>query len=312
MTVDSVVKGINSEGVVVEWTKVKALGSGSYGQVHLVKFPTLVSSYHFFAVKSSVYSRSDSIQKELHILQEFYGCNNIVRCYGGAVSIEKGVQFYNLFLEYASHGTLLDLIEKYGGKIPEQVVKCYTKMLLEGLRCIHTKGYVHCDLKPENILVFSRCGTYVILKIADFGLVRRVNENYVVKKMPKKIRFPGTPLYMPPETVVGDKISCALDIWSLGCIVLQMITGKRPWEHTEDKMDLAVKILCSRCPPNKIPKTLSSEGKDFLTKCFTREPSERWTADMLLSHPFITPTQEECDDCLPSIEEIEARLSDFL
>ncbi|KAK8563769.1 hypothetical protein V6N12_035913 [Hibiscus sabdariffa] len=181
-------------------------------------------------------------------------------------------------------------------------------MLLEGLQCIHAKGYVHCDLKPENILVFPGCGSDVTLKIADFGLVRQTDENHTVEGGPKKLKFPGTPLYMPPETIVKRHISCALDIWSLGCVVLQMITGKQPWEGTEDEMDLAIKILFSTSPPNQIPKTLSDQGKDFLMKCFARE-RERWTADMLLSHPFITGTQEKYDDCLPSTEELEACLS---
>ncbi|KAK8665833.1 hypothetical protein V6N13_005996 [Hibiscus sabdariffa] len=133
-------------------------------------------------------------------------------------------------------------------------------MLLEGLQCIHAKGYVHCDLKPENILVFPGCGSDVTLKIADFGLVRQTDENHTVEGGPKKLKFPGTPLYMPPETIVKRHISCALDIWSLGCVVLQMITGKQPWEGTEDEMDLAIKILFSTSPPNQIPKTLSDQG----------------------------------------------------
>ncbi|KAK8990809.1 hypothetical protein V6N11_028769 [Hibiscus sabdariffa] len=276
-------KELYGNGIVVEWTNVKTLGSVSFGQVHLSKFPSLVGSFQVL----------------------------ILKCLGDVVSLEKGVTVYNLFLEYAFGGTLRDLIERYGSNIPEPVVKCYTKMLLEGLRCIHGKGYVHCDLKPENILVFPRCDSDLNLKIVGFGLVRHVDENHVIKGGPKKLKFPGTQLYMPLETIVKRQIGHALDIWSLGCIVLEMITVKQPWDGTEDKMVLAIKILFLTSPPNQIPKTFSDQGKDFLMKYFAREPDERWTADMLLSHPFITATQEKSDDCLPSAEEIEAWLCDM-
>ncbi|KAK8563771.1 hypothetical protein V6N12_035915 [Hibiscus sabdariffa] len=80
---------------------------------------------------------------------------------------------------------------------------------------------------------------------------------------------------MPLETIVKHHICLALDIWSLGCVVLQMITGKLPCDGMKDKMELAMKILFSRNPPNQIRKTLSDQGKDFLMKCFAREPGER-------------------------------------
>ncbi|KAL4353576.1 hypothetical protein GQ457_06G006990 [Hibiscus cannabinus] len=312
MTDVTIVSGFDGNGIIMEWTKVKTLGSGSFGQVHLAKLPNLISGDYFFAaVKSCAYSRSDSIQKELYILRQFQDSDKIVKCFGDVVSFEEGVTVYNLFLEYASGGTLRDLIRRHGGSIHEPVVKCYTKMLLEGLRCIHSEGYVHCDLKPENILVFPGCDSNETLKIADFGLVRRANENHAVEGGPKELKFPGTPLYMPPETIVKRHISPALDIWSLGCVVLQMITGKLPWDGMKNKIELAIKILFSGNPPNQIPKTLSDQGKDFLMKCFARQPGERWTADMLLSHPFITATQEKSDDCLPSMKEFEACLYDM-
>ncbi|XWS75643.1 hypothetical protein CRYUN_Cryun01aG0108700 [Craigia yunnanensis] len=101
-----------------------------------------------------------------------------------------------------------------------------------------------------------------------------------------------------------------------------MITGKLPWE-CQNLRDLTTKIAFSRNPPN-IPETMSSTGKDFLMKCFARDPTERWTADMLLSHPFLladypslpSPTKSlhhaQDDSCLPSMEELEAMYRAFL
>ncbi|XP_022774051.1 mitogen-activated protein kinase kinase kinase 17-like [Durio zibethinus] len=316
-----VVKGVAlaRKGLTMDWIKLKTLGKGSHGVVHLVKPTNSVSDDRLFAVKSCRYKDSSSLQKELQIFKQFVGCGNIVQCYGAMLSIDdQGMVVYNLFLEYAPGGNLLDLMsKKYGGKIPECDVKCYVRMLLEGIRDIHQRGYVHCDLKPANILVFpsDQYGSISSLKIADFGLVRRPGERDMSKVEPLMQAFPGTAAYMPPESVTDGKISAALDIWSLGCIVIEMITGKLPWEY-QNLRDLAIKIGFSRHPP--IPETISSKGKDFLMKCFERDPSERWTADMLLSHPFLlsycsslpSPTNSlhraRFNSCLPSMEQLKA------
>ena len=97
-------------------------------------------------------------------------------------------------------------------------------------------------------------------------------------------KFPSTAVYMPPESINATRINASIDIWSLGCIVLQMITGKLPWE-CENLVDLAFKLVSLKTP--EIPEGMSREGVDFLMRCFARNPSERWTAEMLLCHPFL-------------------------
>ncbi|XP_022769980.1 mitogen-activated protein kinase kinase kinase 2-like [Durio zibethinus] len=230
------------------------------------------------------------------------------------LSIDQGMLVYNLFLEYAPGGSLLDLmIEKYGGYIPECEAKCYARMLLEGVRDIQQRGCVHCALKPANILVYppDQYGSINSLKIADFGLARLPGD----RDMAEVGTFPGTPVYMPPETVFDGKISAALDIWSLGCIVLEMITGKTTMGISGPEafgdQDCIFEIS------TKKTQTMSSTGKDLLMKCFARDPSERWTADMLLSHPFTLPEyplwpsptkslhHAQVDSCPPSMVELD-------
>ncbi|XP_022769603.1 mitogen-activated protein kinase kinase kinase 17-like [Durio zibethinus] len=268
----------------VKGVKLKVLGRGAYGVVHLVETTSPCSG--LFAVKSAPLTKSFSLSKEWEIFKKFIGCPNIVQCFGGFTSFERdGGYFYNLFLEYASGGSLLDLMNKYGGKIPECDVKDYARMILEGLVDIHNRGYIHSDLKPENILVFpSQTGSDLnTLKIADFGLARQCGE----KDIPQlwEYGFRGTADYMSPESVMGE-ISGPLDVWSLGCIIVEMISGKMPWNYSNLK-DLRNKLLNGESP--KIPENMSSIGKDFLAKCFARDPKQRWMANMLLSHSFLMP-----------------------
>ncbi|KAF2309389.1 hypothetical protein GH714_001874 [Hevea brasiliensis] len=128
------------------------------------------------------------------------------------LSHENGMTIYNLLLEYAPGGSLADLINKYGGKIPECDVRRYTRMILKGLSSIHNNGYVHCDLKPANILVFPSDQQDFQLKIADFGLAKEPDEDNS-RKFFYQYTFRGTPLYMSPESVKHAEISPALDIW---------------------------------------------------------------------------------------------------
>ncbi|MBA0860910.1 hypothetical protein Goshw_022430, partial [Gossypium schwendimanii] len=124
----------------VKVVKINVLGKSSYGVVYLVK--TVAPVYN-----------------QIYVL-------NVER--------EQGM-VYNMFLEYIPGGSLLNLMNRYGGKIPERDVNCYTQMILEGLLDIHEKGYIHSDLKSGNILVFPlQHGTGLsTLKITDFRLAKQ-------------------------------------------------------------------------------------------------------------------------------------------
>ncbi|MBA0570140.1 hypothetical protein Golob_003824, partial [Gossypium lobatum] len=84
-----------------------------------------------------------------------------------------------------------------------------------------------------------------------------------------------------------------VDIWALGCAVVEMFTGKPAWnlKPGANMADLLIKIGASDELPG-IPRELSGEGKDFLVKCFSRDPNKRWTAEMLLQHPFMAGDDE--------------------
>ncbi|KAL5562620.1 hypothetical protein UlMin_032367 [Ulmus minor] len=271
------------------WRKVKVLGSGSCATVFLAISTSSAGLSNLIAVKSALLTSSYSLQKENKIFKQFKDCPEIVRYYGAALSIERGIHVYNLFFEFASGGTLSNLIKYSRRSIPETYVRKYTKMILKGLCSIHARGFVHCDLKPDNILVFpsNQIGILPQLKIADFGLAQyyAVDPNQS-PRITYPHGFPGTPVYMPPESLFSE-IKPPLDIWSLGCIVIEMITGKLPWQTSPDMNTLKFMLLYTDTIP-QIPDSMSATGKDFLTKCLARNASKRWSAFELLDHPFIT------------------------
>ncbi|KAL7120585.1 hypothetical protein ACP275_02G130900 [Erythranthe tilingii] len=279
------------------WTRGEKLGEGSFGFVSIARSTSRHQQASglpaLMAVKSAKESDSKSLSKEKDLLDKFKGCSSILRCFREDYTTENGQQLYNILLEYASGGCLIDRITtaKVGERkaLPEKMVSRYTKSILTALSHIHKLGYVHCDVKPHNILLFKQTnedGDYweEEAKLADFGsCVRFADEG-------NNGDFRGTVLYAAPESISRQIYVPESDVWSLGCTVLHMLTGNSPW--TFDKKvtaeDVLFKIGCSDAIP-EIPTTkkISKDAQDFLKRCFVKDPTARWTADMLLNHPFI-------------------------
>ncbi|MCD9559220.1 hypothetical protein HAX54_017077 [Datura stramonium] len=266
----------------IRWTRGRTIGRGAEGIVSLatteenfsVDIPSTI------AVKSSLFSRSKSLQKEREFLNEFQDCSQVIRCFGADVTEEDGNILYNILLEYAIGGSLADRIGKNSGRgFPEFEVKKYSKSILLGLSVVHGRGFVHRDIKPHNVLLV---GTEKTAKIADFGFANKVG----IESQKRKLR--GTPMYMAPESVLDAEYGTAADIWAFGCTVFEMITGKKVWDCTG--IDDTVHLLCKigMQSPDLHDEKLSKEAEDFLKKCLARDLRSRWTADMLLNHPFLS------------------------
>ncbi|KAK4350170.1 hypothetical protein RND71_029483 [Anisodus tanguticus] len=288
-------ESVNEFGDGVAWYRGAMVGKGSFGCVYLATLKNQKFNYSYFpsvmAVKSAEVSNSGSIQKEREVLNNIKGCPYIIRCFGDETTTGKnGAMVYNLLLEYGSGGTLAQRIDRIGSKgLSEFEVRNHTRSMLRGLNYIHTIGYVHCDMKPDNVLLvpnYSKgSSTEFNAKIGDLGLAKR--EKNQSKKRRLEPYWRGTPMYLSPEAVSDNVQECPADIWALGCIVLEMLTGKPPWDREEDNAeDVLTKIRGGHEMP-RIPDNLSKEAKDFLKGCFVRNPRYRWTAEMLLTHPFV-------------------------
>ena len=151
---------------------------------------------------------------------------------------EEGGQHY-IVTEYISGGTLLDLIRK--GAMPMQEVRQIALDICDALVRAHKMEIIHRDIKPENIMLTSDH----IAKLADFGIARLVNEG---SRLTRTGMIVGTPDYLAPEIWAGQAPDAQTDLWSLGVVLFEMMSGKVPFEG--DSLITIMRSITSATIPN--------------------------------------------------------------
>ncbi|XP_076956602.1 mitogen-activated protein kinase kinase kinase 18-like [Bidens hawaiensis] len=252
------------------WVRGVCIGKGSFGTVNLAVNKTNGSIFAVKSAKQDTNRLCQALESEIRILKTL-SSNYIVRYLGDDYTKENLSMVYrNLHMEYMPGGTVADLA-RHG--VDEVNVRCYTRCIVSGLRYIHERNIVHCDVKGKNVLIGVGYG---VAKLADFGSAMEVGG--LVS------RTRGSPLWMAPEVVRGEYQGPESDVWSLGCTVIEMITGQPAWP--DRGVDSLCQIGYSDELPN-FPAHISEELRDFLSKCLRRNRLERWSCDQLLQHPVL-------------------------
>jgi serine/threonine protein kinase len=262
-----------------KWQTSEILGQGSFG---CVLFAVNLETGELMAMKQisliefyldSAQEDINEIEQEVEILSRL-NHKNIVR-YLGTRKDEKSL---NIFMEYVSGGTISSLISKYG-KISENLMKVYAQQILQGLEYLHHFKYLHRDIKGANVLITNDG----VCKLADFGCAKRLIR---VDDRSQIFSLKGTTNWMAPEVMRQDAYGRFADIWSFGCLMVEMATGKPPWYYKTNQIQIFMHVCTTEESPN-LPDTLSSVCQDFILSCFKRNPSDRLNAHKLLNHPFL-------------------------
>lgn len=267
--------------VVGDYRVGRQIGSGSFSVVwharHIVHGTEV-------AIKEIVTGRlnkklQESLMSEIFILKRITH-PNIIQLHD---IIEKPGKIH-LVLEYCKGGDLSMYLQRHG-RVPEATAKHFMQQLASGLKILRDNNLIHRDLKPQNLLLSTHDDNSV-LKIADFGFARSLQPRGLAETLC------GSPLYMAPEIMQLQKYDAKADLWSVGAILYQLVTGKTPFTGN-NQIQLLQNIVKStelHFPPDN---NLSFDCKDLCRKLLRRNPVERLTFEEFFNHPFLFHKQPD-------------------
>jgi mitogen-activated protein kinase kinase kinase len=257
----------SSSNISIRWQQRRFIGAGAFGSVYLA---VNLDSGSLMAVKeikfqelSGLPDLYSQIRDELSIMEMLHH-PNVVEYFGIEVHRDK----VYIFEEYCQGGSLAALLE-HGRIEDESIIQLYTMQMLEGLAYLHSKGIVHRDIKPDSVSFHLdsgfrglTCSPDILLdhrgviKYVDFGASKLLAKNRTMQRSRRgsdMVNFAkagviggglgvnnsltGTPMYMSPEVIKSDRRGRhgAMDVWSLGCVVLEFATGKKPWSNLDNE-----------------------------------------------------------------------------
>lgn len=280
----------------LKYMKGAMIGQGSFGTVFLALHAVTAE---LMAVKQVEMPSSggttmdvkknnmiEALKHEITLLRDLKH-PNIVQ-YLGSNSDETHL---NIFLEYVAGGSVATMLVNYGSFV-ETLIANFVRQILQGLNYLHSKDIIHRDIKGANILVDNK-GT---VKISDFGISKRVEASTLLHPQPPfkrggpRVSLQGSVFWMAPEVVRQTAYTKKADIWSLGCLIVEMFTGSHP--HPDlSQLQAIFKIggSGSASPDHArpdLPEKASEEAKEFLRRTFEIEHEKRPTAQELMEYPF--------------------------
>ncbi|XP_044758693.1 serine/threonine-protein kinase ULK2-like isoform X6 [Coccinella septempunctata] len=292
---------VNKIGQVVageyEICHAELIGHGAFACVYRGRkikdknFPVAIKAI----TKKNVNKCQALLSKEINILKQLAELNNPNLV--SMISCEETPSHVFLVMEFCNGGDLADyfIVKK---TLSEDTLRIFLLQIASAMKALRTLGIVHRDLKPQNILLsfdpaISNPQPYQItLKLADFGFARTLEEGGMAGTLC------GSPMYMAPEVIMSLQYDSKADLWSIGTIVYQALTGKPPFsapnpQALKNYYEKTLNLL------PKMPSSTSPELQDFLTRLMKRNPKERLSFDEFFNHPFLQRDQNQKKSPIP-------------
>jgi hypothetical protein len=253
------------------------LGKGGMGEVYRARDPRLRRDVAIKVLPEEFSSNSERVSRFQREAEVLASLNHVNIAAIHDLQEANGSRF--LVMELVEGETLADRIGR--GPIPIDEALQIAKQICEALEAAHEKGIVHRDLKPANIKV-REDGT---VKVLDFGLAKALDRLSVASvdmmDSPTLSAHPteggiilGTAAYMSPEQALGKAVDRRTDIWALGCVLYEMLVGRRPFEG-EGVSETLARVIEREPHWARLPARLSPALRTFLERCLHKDPRQR-------------------------------------
>jgi serine/threonine protein kinase len=192
-----------------------------------------------------------------------------------------------MVVEFVDGPDLFTVLQTEGPRSAEEVVS-YALQICEGLREAHRKGIIHCDLKPENLVVTRTSEGALVVKIVDFG-ISKWNRDPSLIVATRAMTMAGSPNYMSPEQIeTPGRADPRMDIWSLGVVMFELLTGVLPFQGSDDR-ETCASVLGGPSPfATSLLAGVSPELERTVLRCLKRDRTERFAdvdeVTLALSH----------------------------
>ncbi len=265
---------------------IKLVGTGGMGSVYLAEHEILRKKVAIKILHYEQSKRKDTVErfKREAIAASNIGQDNIVDVTDFGYTEEGNAYFV---MEYVEGRSLADIMKEQR-VLPLEFAVSVAAQIAVALYSAHGKGIIHRDLKPENILLTTKEGNYPFVKIVDFGISKILQDDVKpderLRTLTKSGAIFGTPEYMSPEQAAGESVEPASDIYSLGVIMYEMLTGRLPFFD-----DNYMKILHKHqyeFPelPSNINPDIQPDVNAIIMKCLEKKPFNRYGTMLLLAN----------------------------
>lgn len=268
--------------------KGKPVGAGSFGEVYMMlnrKNGKILAMKEIVIPENSPGNAdllSKSFENEVNLLSKL-NHKNIIDYY----KCNRSKNLLEIFMEYLPGGSQTSITKEFGIQKKSQIIK-YTKDIVEALIYLHSKGFAHRDIKCSNILSdidgsvkLADFGSGVNLSLRGFTLGNSLN--LIESNLCESLK--GSLSWMAPEMLLGEKYGRRIDVWSLGCTVYEMATGKQPWSKQKNLNELIMEQE-EKKTQDFSDENIDEDIKSFISYCCNYDRNRRPSSLMLIEHPL--------------------------